>query len=497
MAEVIPMRNRFPAVAFALALLVASAAAAQQDEIEQAGLYAPSVWNLEPGLHATELPADEFIDYACGTNGGPPSLPLTGWADYAECQPEADTGYYEVFFQYDDEPEFWARALRIPTKILLYQYTSAYAIPIIVSGLFDSDGFLMGFRMVTDPRMEPAIREKASDLAGFLMARYDAAEWICEDIPRIDGEREFKGVFIKAGCVHQDPVAGLDIVLELHHFRKAGQFAINPADGLPMEGQFESMTRFEAVLINPLPNREARIAVPAERGPTERDLLIRRAMDCPGCDLSGANLKRANLAGANLAGANLSGANLHGANLAGANLVGANLENANINRADVKRADLRGANLTEAMIFESRFDGADLSGARLQGAFGGKVQMIGANVSNANLSLMDLREARLNDANFSGSNINQSNLDDAQLTRSNFAGASIILTSMHRTSLVAANLTGADVRATDLFGANLRGADLTEADFSRSRLTNVNLSDAQITGAMFVDALLPEGFEPE
>ena len=31
---------------------------------------------------------DEFVDYACGTNGGPPSLPLTGWSDYKRCRPE-------------------------------------------------------------------------------------------------------------------------------------------------------------------------------------------------------------------------------------------------------------------------------------------------------------------------------------------------------------------------------------------------------------------------
>jgi uncharacterized protein YjbI with pentapeptide repeats len=481
-----------------IALLAASAAAAQQDRsvLEEAGLYAPSVWDLELGLHATEIPTEEFIDYACGTGGGPPSLPLSGWAEYGKCPPEEGTGFHEVNFQYDDEPEYWAKAKRLESQINLYQYTSAYAIPVVVSALFDSDGFMMGFRMVTDDRVDVSVREKGSTLAGYLRARYDGAEWVCQNLARLERERAYQGIYIKRRCLQRDIQAGLNLVMEWNHFRGAGQFAVNPANGLPMEGQFESTTHFEVTLIGGIPDREARLASLVAPGPTEKDFLIQRALDCPGCDLSGANLKRANLAGANLAGANLSGANLHGAILAGAILTNANLEKANLNRADLKRANLQGANLSGAMMFEAHFNGADLSGASLQGAFGGRVQMIGADVSNANLSLMDLREARLNDANFSGSNINEAWLDDAQLARSNLAGVSIVFTTMRYASFILTDLSQADMRASDLYGANLRGANLTGADFSNSRLTNANLSETQIEGAKFKDALLPPGFRP-
>ena len=495
-----PAVNRLiPILVLALGLIVSTPSSSQQegDVREIAGLYAPSVWDLELGAHANEMPTSEFIDFACGTGGGPPSLPLASWTEFAKCPAEDSTGFHEVYFQYDDEPEYWARALRVPTKIRLYQFTSAYSIPVIVSALFDDDGFMIGFRMVTDSRVDVELRQKGSDLAGFLMGRYADAAWVCEDLPRLEGERVFLGDFFKTRCVQHDEAAGLDLVVERHHLRKAGQFAINPADGLPMTGQFESLSSLEVFLSGGIPNRAARMAALADPGPTERDLVIMHAMDCPGCDLAGADFKRADLRGANLAGADLTGANFHGAILAGADLSGARLVKANLNRADVKRANLAGADLSDAMMFAARLDGADLSGARLQGAFGGKIQMIGATVTNANLSRMDLREARLNDANFSGSNINQVNMNDAQLARSNLAGVNMILTSMHRASLVGVDLTGADVRASDLFGANLRGADLTNADFSRGRLENVNFSEAIITDAVFDGALMPPGFEPE
>lgn len=480
-----------------IASLAASSAAAPRNTPEDVGLYAPSVWDLELGAHARELPVDEFIDFACGTGGGPPARPLADWTEYGKCTPEEATGFHDVYFQYDDEPEYWAKAKRLETQANLYQYTSAYAIPVYVSALFDDDGFLMGFRMVTEDRVDVSVREKGSTLSGYLMGRYDKAEWVCEDLPRLEGERGYQGIFIKRRCRQQDIEAGLDLFIEWHHMRGAGQFAVNPANGLPMEGQFESTTRFEAILLEDIPDREARLAALPTPGPGEKDILIQRALNCPGCDLSKAKLKRANLKGANLAGANLSGANLHGANLDDANLAGANLERANINRASLRRANLQGANLSEAMIYESRLNRADLSGARLQGAFGSKVQMIGADVSNANLSLMDLREARLSDANFSGSNINQAWLDDAQFARSNLTGTNIILTTMRYASFVEANLSQADVSASDLFGVNLRGANLTNANFTKSRLTNANLSEVQITGAKFEQALLPPGFRPD
>ena len=113
-----------------------------------------TVWDLELGRHAWELPRGEFFEFACGTNGGPPSLPLAGWAEYGRCPPERETGRREVYFRYDDEPEYWARAHNLETRIAMYQGTRAYDIPVIVSGLFDGNGFLIGIRVASDSRTD-------------------------------------------------------------------------------------------------------------------------------------------------------------------------------------------------------------------------------------------------------------------------------------------------------------------------------------------------------
>src|SRR5262245_27933294 len=66
-------------------------------------------WDLQLGVAASAMPRS-YADYACGTAGGPPSLSLTGWQEFRRCPPEP-TGLREVYFRYDDELEYWARAL--------------------------------------------------------------------------------------------------------------------------------------------------------------------------------------------------------------------------------------------------------------------------------------------------------------------------------------------------------------------------------------------------
>ena len=467
-----------------------------QTVTEAAGLYAPSVWDLRLGSHALELPKDQFIDFACGTNGGPPSLPLTQWTEFANCRVEEDTGFFEVYFEYDDEPEYWAKALGLLSQMAVYTGTSAYEIPVIISAVFDENGFFVGFRLVADPRADLRGREKGISLAGFLYGQYGADGWACADLPRLEGEVEYQGDYEKRRCQKTDAEAGLTLTMETHFYRKRGQFAVNPADNLPTEGQFVSTTRFEAILTAGVLNTEQRLAALDERGPSEKDRLIERARDCPGCDLSGVDLKRADLRNANLAGADLSGANLHGAILAGANLAGANLSGANINRADLKRANLRGATVQRAMLYEIRLDGADLTGADLTASLAGEAQLIRATLTDATIVSVDMRNARLTEADFTGANMVGVWLHDSQLARADFTGADLSNSLLIRASMVEANFTQSDMRGADMFDANLRGADLTWADLSYSRLTSANLADVVTEETLFIDALLPLGFEP-
>ncbi|MCC6982346.1 MAG: pentapeptide repeat-containing protein [Bauldia sp.] len=450
----------------------------------------PTVWDLPLGAHARELPADPFIDFACGTNGGPPSTPLTGWTDFARCRAEPATGFHEVYFRYDDEPEYWARARYLIEQIAFYQYTTVFDIPVIVSLLFDADGFLVGHRIVSDPRVPEGMRENGSSLAGILRARYGEELFDCVDQPKLPGESEFQGIFVKRECHATDAEAHLAMVVLERNLRKIGQHQQDVLAG-PTAGLFESTTYFQALLDAPIEDRAARLANLPEPGESERDRLIARALNCPGCDLRGVNLKRADLTGANL-----SGANLHAANLSGADLTGAVLVNANINRANLRQARLAGALLAGSMLFASKFDGADLHGANLNGVLAGEVQLSGANLAGSFILRSDLRAARITNADLTGAALGGSLIDGAQLTRSNLSSADLTAASLWRTNMAGANLAGSNLSDADLYGANLREADLSGANFSNARMTAVVMTSTVTTGATFAGAQLPAGFTP-
>ena len=323
----------------ALFCVTGAIALAQEDR----ELYAPSVWDLTLGAHALQLPTSQFTEFACGTNGGPPSQRVRDWRDYQNCPAEEATGLHEVYFEYDNELELWARANNLLTQAALYQYTSISSVPVIASALFDDHGFMVGLRLVTDPRVTTEQRAMAITLGGFLEARFETAEWTCIDLPRIEGEEPFQGRYEKQRC-EADWNDGIALMLETHNYRRPGQLLFDPVRNQPTEGAFWSETRLEMQLAGGIVDAEARLAeimATVDDGPTERELLVAQALDCPGCDLRGADLKRANLERANLAGADLTGANLHEANLRFADLSGAILDDANIQRRRSPRRQSR------------------------------------------------------------------------------------------------------------------------------------------------------------
>src|SRR5204862_4774783 len=72
---------------------------------------APKIWDIPFGTPVGELPEDDFVDPACGTNGGAPGLRLGGFEQFEKCRAEP-SGLREIWFRYDDEFEYIARATR-------------------------------------------------------------------------------------------------------------------------------------------------------------------------------------------------------------------------------------------------------------------------------------------------------------------------------------------------------------------------------------------------
>ena len=221
-----------------LAALILGAGLACAEEMPRRA----DVWSLKLGTPASALPNNDFIDYACGSNGGPPQQSLSGWSDYEKCPPEPN-GLREVYFRYDDEVEYWAKAHRARTLLAQYGGTKVLDFPVILSGLFDAGGTLAGLRIVTDPRIGPQERKQAYTLSNFFKARYGSEGWDCADTPPTPGETPVGTLYINRRCtkITKD---NMRAVLETRFLRLPGQAEFSGGGKLTV-GEFESSTRLE------------------------------------------------------------------------------------------------------------------------------------------------------------------------------------------------------------------------------------------------------------
>ena len=230
--------NLVRATLAAAALIVLGAALGRAEQPPRPA----DIWSLKFGTPASALPAKDFIDYACGSDGGPPQQPLAGWSDYAKCPPEP-SGLREVYFRYDDELEYWARAHRSRTLIAQYAGTKVLDFPVVVSGLFDTVGTLAGLRIVTDPRASPQDRKQGYTLTNFFKARYGSEGWNCADTPPAPGETPVGNLYINQRWTKLAN-GGMRVVLETKFLRRPGQAEFSSSGKLTV-GQFESSTRLE------------------------------------------------------------------------------------------------------------------------------------------------------------------------------------------------------------------------------------------------------------
>jgi hypothetical protein len=213
-----------------------------------------TVWDLKLGqpLPAQPSPA-EYRGFACGSNGGAPRQPLKGWNDFARCRLEANK-LHEVYFEYDDELEYIARARDLDREVARWAGTTEAGFPVIVSALIDDRGTLAGIRIVTDPRPDHRNDIADSDLrkrddaylfGGRMASRFDIdPKRDCASLPPAQGETPVGTLFVKQSC--ELAAHGRKITLRVNFFRKPGQSAVNPQ--LPTQltqGQFESSARLE------------------------------------------------------------------------------------------------------------------------------------------------------------------------------------------------------------------------------------------------------------
>jgi hypothetical protein len=200
----------------------------------------PKIWDIKFGTPIAALPAD-FVEPACGTNGGPPSRVLQSFAGFGQCAVERTTGLHEVWFRYDDEMEYVARARRSEIMVRQYRANSLAGQPIITSLLIDDGGLVQGYRVVNDPRIEGNTRIAAFGLADVFKGIAGLA-LTCTDLPLAEGERPIDDWFVKETC--EKNADGRVVKIEARRYYKVGQAAVD-VDNRVTENQFESSARIE------------------------------------------------------------------------------------------------------------------------------------------------------------------------------------------------------------------------------------------------------------
>ncbi len=459
----------------------------------------PTIRDLVIGAPVAAQPAN-FQEFACGTNGGPPSLRVDGFADFARCPSDAN-GLHEVQFRYDDEPYYRALAARDALRASVLEGMRLGNFQIVGSALFDDAGILRGIRAVTDNRVPNPTRREAFGMAEFVRALYGASGWQCTDLPPAEGETPLGNRLVKEDCrkLSDD---GMVLTTQARLLHREGQTLVDPANGQLRPGLFESTGRLEIYQAdadgNPVygtpgtaPQPIAAAVVPAPADPAEA-FLAGVSRDCPGCDLAGANLKRRDLAGADLTGADLTGAVLHRARLAGAKLDGARLGGADLNVADLKRASLTGADLSNALLYQADAAGADLTGAILDNAVIERARLTSGKLGGVHAAGIYGPAANLAGADLTSATLTGAVLFDGDLQRAVLVGADLTDASFYRARLRSADLAGvraanADFLQADLSDASLTGADLSGARLLRARVSGANLAEANTSGAVLPD----------
>jgi hypothetical protein len=209
----------------------------------------PRIWDVQFGTPVSELPEDEFVDPACGTNGGPPGLRIGSFERFERCRAES-SGLREIWFRYDDELEYIARAARDLDAVARNNAMVVLGQPVILSLLIDRAGLVQGYRIITDPHADQELRMNAYTVAIAFKARFGTDGWECNDLPPSAGETPILGTFVKQRC--QKVADGEQINVESRYYYKPGQALLDPNTGLPTVNQFESSARMQLVRVDAL-----------------------------------------------------------------------------------------------------------------------------------------------------------------------------------------------------------------------------------------------------
>ncbi len=174
-----------------------------------------------------------------------PASPLSGWKDFRRCRAEPG-GLREVYFRYDDEIEYWAKANNLAAQMEQYVGTKTYGFPITVSALID-DAARSAASASSPIRATPQATATRPTCCATSSIRDSAATaGHARTSPPTPGETPVAGIFVKQRC-EKDLDTATRARLVTRHLRKPGQSQYDPHSGKETTNQFESNVRFEMV----------------------------------------------------------------------------------------------------------------------------------------------------------------------------------------------------------------------------------------------------------
>lgn len=181
------MTSRLLAMSIAVTVLtlLAGPARAAEDPLEG------DLRDLRVGMSVDQLPAEGYVDLACGSDGGAPGAALASWVEFARCPPDA-AGLHEVTFAYAASP-----LAEVGDR---WEGTKVAGHPVIPSLLIDGRGVLQGIRIVTDPDTRMYLKKKAFLLGVRVMGRYGRDGWRCTEAEPGAGRAPVGGLFIDRRC---------------------------------------------------------------------------------------------------------------------------------------------------------------------------------------------------------------------------------------------------------------------------------------------------------
>lgn len=162
------------------------------------------------GLSVDDLPAEGYVAFACGTNGGRPEGEIAGWHAFAAC-PADDEGLHEVAFEYDDASIEYDE----------FQGTQIAGLEVLISLLFSGDGVVEGIRVFTHPFARPYQKRRARLLATAVRSRFGGAGWNCRQMDAEAGEGALGGLFVKDHCTKD--LGGRAIDMTARFYRRHGE----------------------------------------------------------------------------------------------------------------------------------------------------------------------------------------------------------------------------------------------------------------------------------